>query len=425
VTRPRHRPSAHSIAPAAGALFALMAIAAFGGCFVSFDGYQLGESGAANRLSDAGQNAKAGTNDGDAGSPDGGSSTNAAGSAGESARAGRSGVAGAGSGGTSNSKGGTAGTLETAGAGRSSAGSSGKSSAGSAGTSGAGSSGAGSGGSSGAGSSGAGSSGAGSSGAGSGGTSGAQYGCLTTHARISVEIPRAGSPSIYCIDRSEVKNAEYKAFLDAVGGATAGAQAPACAFNSSYAPDTAGACNQYDPVGKANLPVACVDWCDAAAYCKWEGKHLCGRVDGGGANPPASSADATMSAWYRACSHAGELDLPYGNVYDGMRCIGLDNAAIHPVAVPHTDCEGGYSGLYDMSGNVAEWEDSCSGDTGATDSCLTRGGSYLDTDKPVGNAPSLLCNSKVHGNPGVATKPRSTRNEEIGFRCCSDAVLIP
>ena len=240
-----------------------------------------------------------------------------------------------------------------------------------------------------------------------------------------MEIPRAGSPSIYCIDRSEVKNAEYKAFLDAVGGATAGAQAPACAFNSSYAPDTAGACNQYDPVGKANLPVACVDWCDAAAYCKWEGKHLCGRVDGGGANPPASSADATMSAWYRACSHAGELDLPYGNVYDGMRCIGLDNAAIHPVAVPHTDCEGGYSGLYDMSGNVAEWEDSCSGDTGATDSCLTRGGSYLDTDKPVGNAPSLLCNSKVHGNPGVATKPRSTRNEEIGFRCCSDAVLIP
>ena len=390
MTRLRHRLRTRSIAPAAGALFGLMAIAAFGGCFVSFDGYQLGESGAANRLSDAGENGKAGSTDGDAGSPIGGSSTNAAGSAGDSARAGRSGVAGAGSAGTANSKGGTAGIVETAGRG---------------GTSGTSS--------------------AGTSSAGTGGTSGAQYGCLTTHARISVEIPRAGSPSIYCIDRSEVKNAEYKAFLDAVGGATAGAQAPACAFNSSYAPDTAGACNQYDPVGKANLPVACIDWCDAAAYCKWEGKHLCGRVDGGGANPPASSADATMSAWYRACSHAGELDLPYGNVYDGMRCIGLDNTAIHPVAVPHTDCEGGYSGLYDMSGNVAEWEDSCSGDTGAADSCLTRGGSYLDTDKPVGNAPSLLCNSKVHGNPGVATKPRSTRNEEIGFRCCSDAVLIP
>jgi len=410
VTRLRHRLRTRSIAPAAGALFGLMAIAAFGGCFVSFDGYQLGESGAANRLSDAGENGKAGSTDGDAGSPIGGSSTNAAGSAGDSARAGRSGVAGAGSAGTANSKGGTAGIVETAGRG---------------GTSGTSSAGTSSAGTSSAGTSSAGTSSAGTSSAGTGGTSGAQYGCLTTHARISVEIPRAGSPSIYCIDRSEVKNAEYKAFLDAVGGATAGAQAPACAFNSSYAPDTAGACNQYDPVGKANLPVACIDWCDAAAYCKWEGKHLCGRVDGGGANPPASSADATMSAWYRACSHAGELDLPYGNVYDGMRCIGLDNTAIHPVAVPHTDCEGGYSGLYDMSGNVAEWEDSCSGDTGAADSCLTRGGSYLDTDKPVGNAPSLLCNSKVHGNPGVATKPRSTRNEEIGFRCCSDAVLIP
>ncbi len=171
--------------------------------------------------------------------------------------------------------------------------------------------------------------------------------------------------------------------------------------------------------------VACVDWCDAAAYCKWEGKHLCGRIDGVGSNPPASFADASKSAWYRACSHAGDFDLPYGNVYDGQKCIGLDNTAIHPVAVPHTDCEGGYSGLYDMSGNVAEWEDSCAADAAATDQCLTRGGSYLDTNQSVGSAPSLLCNSNVHGAPLAATKPRSTRDKEIGFRCCGDPVLSP
>ena len=29
-----------------------------------------------------------------------------------------------------------------------------------------------------------------------------------------------------------------------------------------------------------------------------------------------------------------------------------------------------------MSGNVAEWEDSCDASTGATDTCLARGGSF-------------------------------------------------
>jgi len=271
------------------------------------------------------------------------------------------------------------------------------------------------------GSSNAGSATGGANNAGSGGVG--QYTCPTIHGRISVEIPRAGSPSIYCIDRAEVKNTEYQAFLDAL--VNTNGQSTACAFNTNFAPDTAGGCNQFDPVGKANVPVACIDWCDAAAYCKWEGKHLCGRVDGPGSNPPASFADANKSAWYRACSHAGDFDLPYGNVYDGEKCIGLDHTAIHPVAVPHTDCEGGYSGLYDMSGNVAEWEDSCSADAAAADQCLTRGGSYLDTNKSVASAPSLLCNSNVHGTAIAATKPRSTRDKEIGFRCCGDPIFGP
>ena len=152
---------------------------------------------------------------------------------------------------------------------------------------------------------------------------------------------------------------------------------------------------------------------------------MCGRLDAAGSNPPASFADANKSAWYRACSHAGDLDLPYGNGYDGMKCVGLDNFAIFPLAVPHTDCEGGYSGLYDMSGNVAEWEDSCAAESGATDQCLARGGSYLDTNKTVGSAPSLLCNSNVHGSPKAATRARSTRDKEIGFRCCGDALFSP
>jgi len=403
-------------ASAKAALIALIAIGGFGGCFVSFDDYRLGQAGAAGELAQGGVggqraavNASAGRSvGGDAGTrepmiaeggvpdmPDqsagtGGAATATAGVGGATAGAAGRGSAGAaaGSGGTAASGGAAAGSGGTAASGGAN-----------------------------------GNAGAGGSNSGGSGGSATQYICPTVHGRISVAIPRSGSPSIYCIDRSEVKNVEYQAFLDSVAS-TAG-QSSACTFNTNFAPDTAGGCNQYDPVGKANLPVACVDWCDAAAYCKWEGKRLCGRVDGGGSNPPSSFADASKSAWYRACSHAGDFDLPYGNVYSGEKCVGLDNTAIHPLAVPHTDCEGGYSGLYDMSGNVAEWEDSCAADAAASDQCLIRGGSYLDTNQSVGSSPSLLCNSNVHGSPLAATKARSTRDKEIGFRCCSDAQASP
>ncbi|HEX3852492.1 MAG TPA: hypothetical protein VHW01_16095 [Polyangiaceae bacterium] len=60
--------------------------------------------------------------------------------------------------------------------------------------------------------------------------------------------------------------------------------------------------------------------------------------------------------------------------YGADACVGVDNSAIHPLASPHTDCVGGYDALYDMSGNVAEWEDSCLANSGASDQCLDRGG---------------------------------------------------
>jgi formylglycine-generating enzyme required for sulfatase activity len=66
----------------------------------------------------------------------------------------------------------------------------------------------------------------------------------------------------------------------------------------------------------------------------------------------------------------------------------------------------GYEGVYDMSGNVREWEDSCNGSMGKEDRCRLRGGSfYTDADY-------LRCDGGVDGS-------RGDRCEEIGFRCCS------
>ena len=375
------------VAPAAGAILALIAIATFGGCFVSFDGYQLGD-----------------TNGGAAGSGD------VAGNGG-AADAGRSGDTSGGAGhvGSGNHAGSAGANAGSANGGNAASGSAGSSNAGGA------SAGAGVGGASGA------SGSAGSSGGSAGSAGGPALVCPEPHNRIAVEIPKP-SGGIYCIDRAEVKNIEYRAFLDAQTD-TSG-QSAVCAWNSSFEPATGNGCTQFDPVNLPNQPIACVDWCDAAAYCKWEGKHLCGKI-AGGANATTAFADADQDAWFRACSHAGDFDFPYGNVYQGMKCVGTENSAIRPVAVPNTNCEGGYSGLYDMSGNVAEWEDSCSASAGAGDACVHRGGSYLDTNKQVGGAPSLLCNSNVHNAPIVATKPRNTRDKEIGFRCCSDPVPAP
>jgi formylglycine-generating enzyme len=60
-----------------------------------------------------------------------------------------------------------------------------------------------------------------------------------------------------------------------------------------------------------------------------------------------------------------------------------------------------------MSGNVAEWEDSCATTNGQNDSCHIRGGShYADSDTS-----HLRCDASD-------TTPRSNFGEIIGFRCC-------
>jgi formylglycine-generating enzyme required for sulfatase activity len=73
----------------------------------------------------------------------------------------------------------------------------------------------------------------------------------------------------------------------------------------------------------------------------------------------------------------------------------------------------GYEGVYDLTGNVWEFEDSCDGATGNKDWCASRGGSFYlwNPSKPTGT----LCkwgprNLRDHDGSGL-----------IGFRCCSDS----
>jgi formylglycine-generating enzyme len=202
-----------------------------------------------------------------------------------------------------------------------------------------------------------------------------------------------------------------QAWLDSQPSTTG--QDPACSWNTSYAPGGSDCEGVEWPPGKyGSAPVMCVDWCDAVAYCKSLSKRLCGKI-GGGANGYDDYGDATKSQWFNACSFGGKLEYPYGNEYDkGAYCNDADRSGgVEGDYVPAgslSECqspENGYSGVYDLSGDVWEWEDSCLTIAGEN-TCRIRGGS--------------IASGVSYASCGFDMASKSdVRNAVIGFRCCS------
>jgi formylglycine-generating enzyme len=198
------------------------------------------------------------------------------------------------------------------------------------------------------------------------------------------------------IDSIEVTNGQYAAWL-ATNPKLAN-QLTTCSGNASFTP-SAG----WPATGKDAYPVSNVDWCDGYAYCTWAKKRLCGKI-GGADNAYADYKDPAKSQWFKACTGGGVKTFPYGNTYVSTYCNGADYGTGDKLkAGEATGCQGAYPGLFDMSGNVWEWEDSC--DTGSM--CRIRGGSYTNNT----NALDCAVDSSL---------PRTTSAENVGFRCCSD-----
>ncbi len=433
---------------------ALATLFASAGCAVSFDGYTLDERAAAGSAGAgtgvagrggaatgggsagatlAGKGGAAGTagtgglggTSGNAGAS-GGSGGSPAGSAGATmgggAGAGGAGAGGAGAGGAGAGGAGTAGAggAGAGGAGTAGAGGAGAGGAGTAGAGGAGAGGAGAGGAGTAGAGGAGAGGdAGAGGAGAGGAAGGPL-CPTNLAGPELLAVETSSGKTYCIDATEVLQIHYKAFLDSNEGTNTRA---GCGSNATFAPsnvDGGSGCDPTDftPTTKAKYPVRCVDWCDADAYCRWTGKRLCGAV-GGGDVPVASFADASVSQWFNACSAKGAQRYPYSDTFSDIACntlLGMSNTAS---AGFYSTCEGSVPGLFDMSGNVGEWEDSCTGTGAPFDKCSVRGGDFNSTNT---QAPSAACDSAKDGASATASykERRDYAAQAIGFRCCFD-----
>jgi formylglycine-generating enzyme required for sulfatase activity len=223
-------------------------------------------------------------------------------------------------------------------------------------------------------------------------------------------------PEGYCIDSTEVTQGQYEAWL-ATSPALPDANDVNCGWKASYAQSSVckGASRCQEPDCNEH-PAICIDWCNAFAYCHAVGKRLCGRI-GGGANDVGAYTDFTRSQWHNACTSHGVNKYPYGKTYDSQACNGNEYAGTDMMTLAVgtlPTCQSathGYQGVYDLSGNVSEWEDSCDG-VGRSANCKLRGGSYISAFDTV-----LACDAY-----GTESRDGCSSNgavPDVGIRCCS------
>jgi formylglycine-generating enzyme required for sulfatase activity len=210
----------------------------------------------------------------------------------------------------------------------------------------------------------------------------------------------------FCIDSTEVTVAQYQQYLTAAGN-NPGAQPTTCAqWNTTNVPQN------WPPFGPTNQALNGVNWCQAYLYCAWAGKRMCGSPNGGPADPAAPNSPSS-SQWFQACSRNddGQHKYPYGNTFDPTVCNGVEYEAGAPLSSVQT-CQGGYPGIFDMSGNVMEWEDSCqpspTDPSGQFDRCALRGGAFWSAPTQLECA---LQNTTIRNDQGAMN--------DLGIRCCS------
>lgn len=214
--------------------------------------------------------------------------------------------------------------------------------------------------------------------------------------RPVVRVQKATGACLW-IDQHEVTWDEFSQFIPQ----SAGTADEACLPEMPQDPDEACAAPLGSAAERKALPVSCVSWCDAAAFCRWEGKQLCH-----GEQYTSSAEDAGKSEWYAACASSSERAYPYGTSYDGTVCNGQEGKLNKPVTAGSMTGCATPDGVLDLSGNVAEWTDECSSTETLDATCLTRGGSYDSASGALG------CRD-------AKAFKRTTKLPTVGFRCCA------
>lgn len=239
--------------------------------------------------------------------------------------------------------------------------------------------------------------------------------CGVTAYPVMVAVPIGDAATAFCIDSTEVTTAEYAIFLRSAVADASVTPRVATELNQRV-PGTCMIIGPYDLVptqwGDASTPypVQHAGWCQAFAYCLWAGKTLCGGIDGGTIIDNGSAFDASVDEWYAACSAGGVRPHPYGinpapfcDVVGGAEG-GADGSV--PVA-SDPDCQGGYAGIYDLEGNVREWENGIVSNS-SVQYFRVRGTAWTD----------LASDGTCLVNFGIDQGNAMNGREDTGFRCC-------
>ncbi len=168
--------------------------------------------------------------------------------------------------------------------------------------------------------------------------------------------------SAYCIDRTEVTVGAYAACVAAKGCTAAPQTAPYIGYSEEGVKQWNLSCNGDD---RPTHPINCVDWDQAAGYCRWAGKRLPSEAEWEYAarHDPTSAKDRTypwgdeapsarrMNACGTECVAMGrrDLQLDWNAIYEASD--GWETTA----PVGHFPAGASSIGALDMAGNVWEW----------------------------------------------------------------------
>jgi formylglycine-generating enzyme required for sulfatase activity len=138
----------------------------------------------------------------------------------------------------------------------------------------------------------------------------------------------------YWIDRDEVKNASFQAFVDQGGYANRAFWSDAgwAWVQRGIPPTTPAQCGEAD----SEHPRACVNWFEAEAYAAWRGGRL-----------------PTEAQWEYAARGPESPIYPWGNAWDPARCNVIGATGTQPIGSYPAGAS--WVGARDMAGNVMEW----------------------------------------------------------------------